>query len=630
VKGLWRYCAVAFAILWITAAAVPPASMGVKDWDLDAQYPSQAAWDATQASVDEALTRVDSWRGRRITSAGELADLLDVVALARGRAGSMARFALLQSSLDARSDSARARFTAATGLEASVDASTSWVEAKVREVGREQIAKWMLSEDRLRVHAWRISEIFRLSGHGDPPGAESVFAGLERARAGTLDIYRALLTADIGWPTVQTPEGSRTVDFLSYAQLRRNADHDTRVRVNSAYLGRLARLAQPLNTLLLHHFEIDATLARARGYTNGIDAFFWHDDGIPSGSYRRIFQVGRLNHAVAARYLRLVARLSGAATPTLDDLYAPPPNSAESYALRDVTAGVVDSWAAAGTRYQARLRARLSQPWMDLAPRAGKDTSAGGVYWAVGGGHPYVLLSLEPDLPSAESFSAACALLMFYADLPADKRPERREEDFPVYSNAVWFAGELLYNDYLFARAKTRSERIALVASQLYRLWSAYFQNAIVTEFEDEIGQSVASARSVPSSEVSERYLALLKAYYDDPQIHVDPEFAYQWMSYPFLFDSRHILAEWAMAMAAGAELVDKIESRDQQTISMIRAPLAAAGSYTSFDLLRDEHIDVDSDEPYQAVLRRMNSKMDVLERLLTGRVACGLPEDLR
>jgi len=622
VHRLWLHCSAAFAVLWIAQAPATgrPASTSVLSiWDLDAQFPSQTTWDAVQASVDDALIRIEQWRGRRIETAPELADLLELVAHARGSAGSMARFALLKSALDGRSESARARYNAATALEARVDGATSWLDSSVRQVGPERVGGWMLSEPRLRAHRWRIAEIFRLSGHPEPAGDASVVAALEREREATLDIYRALLTADLGWPEVLTPEGARTVDFLNYTQLRRNADHDTRVRVNSAYLDRLKRLAQPLSMLLLRHVEIDSTLARARGYDNGIDAFFWHDDGIPLGSYPRMFHVGRMNRAVAARYLKLVARLNGLGSPALSDLYAPPPRAPASYALGEVTADVIGSWAPVGAPYQAKLRERLREPWMNVAPSPDKDISSGGVYWAVGGGHPYVLLSLDPDLPSAETFSAASALLMFYADLPADKRPERREEDFPVYSNAIWFAGEFLYNDHLFAGANTRQQRIALLASQLYRLWNAYFQNAILTELEDWLVKSVATGKSLPASEISEHFLALLKAYYDDPQIQVDPEFAYQWMSYPSLFDSRHILAEWAMAAAAGAELVDKIEARDPQVISVIRSPLAVPDSYTSFDLLRDARISMDSDQPYQALLERMNAKMSLLDQLISG-----------
>jgi oligoendopeptidase F len=439
-----------------------------------------------------------------------------------------------------------------------------------------------------------------------------VNAALARAKQAPLELYRAILTSDLAWPTVATHDGVKTVTFLDYADLRRDADHEIRDQVNRAYLRRLSALEQPLGVLLVRRFEIDGDLARARGFQNGIDAFFWIDDGIPVGSYRRIFHTARASTAVAVRYLKLVARINHVARPGLGDLYAPPPPTSASYTANEVIKSIVAAWAPMGPGYQALLADRLHQPWMDLAPTPEKDGSAGGVYWAVGGGHPYIFLKFEGDLSSAESLSAAAALTMFYADLPRDKRPERREEDFPVYSNAIWFAGELLYEDFLLSQATSKQQRLAILASQLFRLWNAYFQFAVTTELADNITHAVAQGEEVSGSDISRMYLTILQAYYADPDIDIDPLFAEQWMSYPFMFDSRHILPEWAMAMPAGAALEAQILAKQRQTMATIQAPLANPKSFTSYDILLDAGVDVDSDLPYEVLIRKMTADMDL------------------
>jgi hypothetical protein len=115
--------------------------------------------------------------------------------------------------------------------------------------------------------------------------------------------------------------------------------------------------------------------------------------------------------------------------------------------------------------------------------------------------------------------------------------------------------------------------------------------------------------------DLSQRYLATLRRFYNDQGITIDPLFAEQWMTYPSMFDSRHILPEWAVAMGVGAALVGGIEARDQRAIATIVAPLDKVGSFTSYDLAHDAGIEIDGDAMYQSIVRKMNADMDLLEK---------------
>jgi oligoendopeptidase F len=131
------------------------------------------------------------------------------------------------------------------------------------------------------------------------------------------------------------------------------------------------------------------------------------------------------------------------------------------------------------------------------------------------------------------------------------------------------------------------------------------------------MAQAVATNRAMSGSDISRSYLALLHVYYEDPDIDIDPLFAEQWMSYPFIFDSRHILPEWAMAVAAGADLEARIQARTAEAMATVGAPLAKPSSFTSHDLLRDVGINIETDAPYEALIRKMTSDMNRLEREL-------------
>src|SRR5262245_55793264 len=83
-------------------------------WDLPALYPGGRAWEADRELVQKSLSGLARWRERGIGTADGLSDTLEQLRAARGRAGKMARYALLSSEVDQSSSTARSRYDAAT------------------------------------------------------------------------------------------------------------------------------------------------------------------------------------------------------------------------------------------------------------------------------------------------------------------------------------------------------------------------------------------------------------------------------------------------------------------------------------------------------------------------------------
>jgi oligoendopeptidase F len=219
-------------------------------------------------------------------------------------------------------------------------------------------------------------------------------------------------------------------------------------------------------------------------------------------------------------------------------------------------------------------------------------------------------------MDGARSVAALAGLTMFYADLPAGKAPVRREDDFPIYGNAIWFASSLLQVDYLYAHARTRDERVALLAADLRRLWSVYFAGVVITDFEDRLESAVAAGEAPTGAQVSALYRDVLRDYYAGSGIAFTPADGEEWMSLPNLFYG-HVWDEWAFAMAGAAAMVERVEAGDQATIAAIVAPMGRPDSYSSYDMLRDARADPTEPAMYQAVVRRMNADMDRIEREL-------------
>jgi oligoendopeptidase F len=611
------------AIVWNFLGASAPAIAATDaaapfDWDLDAQYPDESAWTTSQNEIRQRLARFEAQRGKPIASAAELADSLDVVRHLRGRAGHMARFAILHTQVDETSELAKVRLEAATRIEAEVEAGVSWIDAAVLANGTEKLKAWIAQEPRLRSHGFHLNRILALSDHLPAAGSEGAVASLERAAQTPAIVYEALMQADLGWPKIKIESGAEVqVDADGFGDLRRDPDANTRKAANRAFFARIKVIEEPLGVLLTRRLGANLDLAHARHYSDAIDAFFNWGDGLREGTYRKMVEVARANRATLDRFAKLVARVNNLQQPVeLDDLYAPAPRLAKKFTFAETADNIVAAWAPMGADYQKILRQRLAKPWMDWRPRPHKH--GGGVYWGIDGSDPYTVINFDGSLRGTKTLAAAAALIMFYASIPTEKAPEQREADYPVYGNAIWFLGQMLYGDYQLAHTTDKAERIAILYDDCRRSWDNYFPYAIFVELEEEIYAGIETSRPLSGAAIASSYRKLLREYYGDNKetVRVDDSFGELALVEGNTYYGE-VLAEWAFAMASAAAIAERVEAGDAKSIAALKNPMSRPGSFTSEDLLIDAGVDIYSPQPYEALVRRLDRAVEALDKEL-------------
>jgi oligoendopeptidase F len=583
-------------------------------WDLDRQYPNDAAWATSLQSIQRRLVAFQALRDKSISNARMAADRLDEVRWLRGRAGHMARFATLHHQVDDTDAVAQQRMDAAMQLEIDVDRGVAWVDTLLLANGIPKLREWVAHEPRLAAHGWHLNRLFALADHMPLPGTEIALAGVVRATQSPTMVYDALMQADLGWPEIKRANGSSVkVDADAWAGLGRDGDAGVRAAANRAFLKRIVALEEPLGLLLTKRLSANLDLAHSRHYPDAIDAFFNWNDGVPAGSYRQLIAFAHSHRDLLDHYVRVVARANGIATPNLGDLDLPM-KSDTHLTIPETVDYISNSWSVLGGDYQATARARLALPHIDLAPRAHK--AGVGVYWGVGGGDPYTVLSFNGDLASGKTLAEAAALIMFYTDIPPAKTPEERESDWPIYGNAIWFLGQIRLDDEMRRHAVSKAERIAILYDDCRRLWSHFFAYAIYVELEHEIYASIESSKPMSGSQIAARYISLLRESFSPDVLKIDDEFGAR-----VLLDGNayygEVLAEWAFARV-GAEVVsERVDAGDAAALEALRHPLGKPDSFTSYELLRDAGVDLATPQPYEVVARRFGRLLDTIDREL-------------
>jgi oligoendopeptidase F len=303
--------------------------------------------------------------------------------------------------------------------------------------------------------------------------------------------------------------------------------------------------------------------------------------------------------------VELRRRALGLARADYADMYAEMPGLDRTFAASEAMEAAVASSAGFGAEYQAGLRARMREPWMHFAPGPAKSDIYG-IFPPVGGAAPYFVMTYQPSYRRARALAGGLALMKAFADIPRDAAPDTRD-DPGIYSNAVIYVGDLLFDDYHAGRASGGRERAAYLLADLDLLWAHYFRWAIVSDFEARVQELVARGEAPSGAGVSRLYLGLLREYYG-PGVAVDDAFAGEWMTFPVSFLS-YEGQFWPPAMAAACAIVERKLAFDRA--------LGRGEVDLSYQIFMGLGVDMASPDPYEAVIRRMNARMDELERLL-------------
>ncbi len=501
-------------------------------WDLSPAYRDRAAWDAERDYILRRITTIGQVRGTGKLSAKALADELDAVADLRTRGARLALYGEAVSSVDS-SETASMQYDVGAALRAQAEAAVAFLPQDVLFIGKTQVMEWLRNEPRLARHRVRLVRIFLEAPHTLSTDQEATVASMVRWPRGSVDLWRSLNHADLGWPTLKNADGKDvTVTLNSVLTEFQGKDQ---VNAFEVLLQKMQSLQAVDGTLYTHRIEADLTVARQRKFNDGMDALWYTHDGMPEGSHHTMIEVARSNIALLRRYMKARNRSVGLDRISYADLGLDPPKIDRRFPIADAMKIAVESSALFGPAYQQRLRQLLQQEWMHLPPWPEKAQSFG-IYPPVGGMAPYFVMSYRRDYHSSKDFAGGVMLMMSDADIPRDQVPENWD-DAGIYANGVIYVGEMLHDDYLAAHAANRQEKIAFLVNALDFDLAQYFQYVVWAELDEKVQQLIIEGKTPTGAQISQIYLDLLRQYYghDQPQA-VEDVFSTEWTTiiYPF------------------------------------------------------------------------------------------------
>ncbi|HMV68513.1 MAG TPA: M3 family oligoendopeptidase, partial [Myxococcota bacterium] len=572
--------------------------------------------EAARAEADAAVAKLPACRGTLGRDAATLLSCVEqqyAVAQQLGRLGS---YTSNHTAADARDDAWQAREGTVTQLQGRYSEAVSWFDPEIIALGSDRLEAMLQAEPKLAPYAYPLRSVLRHGQHVLGAEEERVLALASVISEAPYDTYETLINAEVPWPEVTLPDGSKaTLRQSEYERLRRGQDRDARRLVFDAFFSTLSSYSGTFGALLGTQVSTHWYQAQARHYGSSVEAAL---DGnfLPRAIYDTLVRETNANLPTLHRYFALRARLLGVEHLGYHDLYVPLVKLDKVYTIEDSKKVTLAACKPLGKAYTDPMAAAFEGGWMDVYPAPGKrsgaymDDSAYGV-------HPFLLLNHNDDYVSASTFAHEWGHAM-HSYLAMKAQPYATTNYATFLAEIASTFNEALLLDYSLANAKTDEERLFFLGNALESLRTTYFRQAMFAEFELALHDQVEHGEPLTGGTITATYADIVRRYHGQAEGVVDVEdvWTHEWAFIPHFYYDFYVW-QYATSIAASSLLSDRVLHKEKGAVDAYLRLLEAGGSDDPHALLQRAGVDMTTAAPYRAVAARMDAIMDRIEAIL-------------
>ncbi len=587
-------------------------------WNLADIYPDDAAWRAGKQVITAELPSIRKFQGTLGSSAGTLADALELLSRLDKALSRLYVYASMLSDQDTRLSEPQGMQQEMQQIYANFGAQASYLEPEILRVGAAAVETFIAAEPRLGPYAFYLRDIVRRAPHTLTDTEEKILADAAPLAGSASNIYTILANADFPYPTVTLGDGRTVkVDQAGYGELRTSPNRDDRKAAMSAFFGALGAFGRTFGTTMNSSVQKALFYSKTRKYGSNLEASL-NAPNIPVTVYSRLVDGVNRHLPTFHRYLRLRKQMMGISDDLrYYDLYAPLVASVTlRYTPEEAQRHVIAAMAPLGADYTGVLRRAFGERWLDWYPTEGKVSGAysnGGAYDV----HPYMLLNYLGQYNDVSTLAHELGHTMhsYYSN----RTQPFATAGYPTFVAEVASTfNEALLIDYMLKQITDTPTQLSLLGNYLEGIKATVFRQTQFAEFELRMHEMGQKGEPITGDALAKLYLDITRRYYGHDQriTVVDDYIAHEWSYIPHFYRDFYVF-QYATSFTAAEALSAKVLSGDRAATGRYLTFLGSGGSKYPIDLLKDAGVDMTTDEPLDLTIRKMNAVMDRMETLL-------------
>lgn len=614
-----------FTAIMLLSSSVAFSQMKVRDevpdkykWNLEDIYKTDDVWKAEKERIQEAMQQMGKYKGKLTQSA---ATLLEALELNTSLAKEMTRlfsYASMKSDQDTRVTKYAGMKQELQQVFAQYSALTSYIEPELlASLDENKISQFVSQAKGLEVYQFYLKDLLRKRAHRGSEEVEKVMAYSSLMSGNASNIYSTFFNAEFPHPEIEIDGKAVRLNPANFALYRESKDRNVRKKVFETYFGKLHEFHRTFGAQLSGNINAALFATKARNYNSTLERAL-DADNIPTGVYHNLVKNVNDNLATFHRYLNLRRRMLGVDTLHYYDLYAPLVEQVDlSYTVEEAIEHVLKSLKPLGEDYIAVAKRAFNERWIDMYPNEGKRSGAysnGSVYDV----HPYILMNYNGKYNDVSTLTHELGHTMH--SYLTNKKQHFANANYSIFVAEVasTFNEELL-NDYMLKQIKDDRTRLAILGNYLEGAKGTLFRQTQFAEFELMIHDKAAKGEALTGEDFDKMYLELTRKYYghDKNVCIVDDNVKSEWSYIPHFYYNFYVY-QYATSFTASTALSEKVLKGSKSDLEKYLNFLSSGSTKYPVDLLKDAGVDMNTSEPFDLTIAKINKVIDEMERILT------------
>lgn len=609
-------------MLFSTTVAV--SQMKVRDqlpekykWNLTDLYSSDESWKQEKERIQQEMQKMATYKGKLTQSSAVLLEALEFNNKLVKDMVRLSSYASMKSDQDTRVTKYAGMKQELQQLFTQYGALTSFMEPELLTLEEAQLNTFIAQEKALATYKFYLNDLLRKRAHKGSEEVEKVLAYSSLMSGSAANIFSTFSNAEFPHAVIEINGKPVTLNSANFAFYRGSEDREIRSKVFDAYFNQLNKFQRTFGAQLYGNINAALFATKARNYNSTLERAL--DGGnIPTAVFHNLISNVNDNLSTFHRYLNLRKRMMGIDTLHYYDLYAPLVEQVDlTYTVDESIDNILKSLKPLGTEYVNVSKKAFTERWIDMYPNEGKRSGAysnGSAYDV----HPYILMNYNGKYNDMSTLTHELGHTMH--SYLTNKKQHFNNASYAIFvAEVASTLNEELLNDYMLKQIKDDKTKLAILGNYLEGAKGTLFRQTQFAEFEAMIHDKAAKGEALTGEDFDKMYLELTRKYYghDKNICIVDDNVKSEWSYIPHFYYNFYVY-QYATSFTASTALSEKVINGTAQDRKRYLDFLASGSTKYPVDLLIDAGVDMNTSEPFDLTIAKINKVMAEMESILT------------
>ena len=586
-------------------------------WNLADLYKTDDAWKEEKERLQQEIKKVESYKGKLTSSSKILLEALEIQSSLIKQMVRLSSYASMKSDQDTRVTKYAGMKQELQQLFAEYGALTSFAEPELLTLEENQLDAFLKEEPALGVYKFYLKDLLRKRAHRGSEEVEKVMAYSSLMSGNASTIYSTFVNAEFPHPDIELNGERVKLNPANFALYRASDDRAVRSKVFEAYFGKLHDFQRTFGAQLYGNINAALFATKARNYESTLSRAL-DSDNIPTTVFYNLIKNVNENLPTFHRYLNLRKRMLGVDTLHYYDLYAPLVKSVDlNYTVDEAVENILKSLQPLGKAYVDVSRTAFNERWIDMYPNEGKRSGAysnGSAYDV----HPYILMNYNGKYNDMSTLTHELGHTMH--SYLTNQKQHFANSDYSIFvAEVASTLNEELLNDFMLKQIKDDAVKLTILGNYLEGAKGTLFRQTQFAEFESIIHERAAKGDALTGEDFDQIYLDLTRRYYghDTNVCIVDDHVKSEWSYIPHFYYNFYVY-QYATSFTASTALSEKVLKGTDEDRKKYLDFLSSGSTKYPVELLSDAGVDMNSSEPFDLTIAKINAVMEEMEAILT------------